>query len=256
MPRLLDERTMDPIQMEVDQAISAADEADDHVGDLSDGGSIGGVTITPMDGSGRKLKEGRPTTRLGWMWNGTPSEMPLAWNPDGTRHDGARHYLLKRHCTCCKIGGFLARQCPACVQSRCMTCRSGTDRSKVIPNFYLTESDVPFPEQFYGSINCFLEFCPRRDAKGFKSDTDMRLHAQSRHKKEYQAHLQSQLAGRPDEMMELVYQMKELQKQGEELRRENAENRAFIKKIEESEDKNAAMQGRMARMRAAKRKKS
>ena len=170
--------------------------------DLSDGGRVGQARITPMQ-AGKKLAKGRPAARRAWMWNGTETLLPLAWNPEGTMHDGARKYLLKRHCLCCHTGGFRGLQCPNCVKSNCDKCNASTDPKKIIPNFYLRKEDVPFPQRFYGSINCFLPTCPRRDSKGFLTEQDMRIHAASRHRMEYRAYMESLTAARADEVQSL-----------------------------------------------------
>src|SRR3990167_2930356 len=182
MVKLLTEEEIDPIQEQVDLALDDAEgltprlSATDTFGDLSDGGKVGGAYLYPtsqgkhLNRQARPQAKGRAAARRAWMWNGTESVLPLAWNPDGTRHDGARAYLTKRHCLCCHSGGFRGLQCPNCVKSGCDRCGSSTDRKKIIPNFYLRQEDVPFPERFYGAIDCFLTSCPRRDTKGFKTE--------------------------------------------------------------------------------------
>ena len=165
--------------------------------DLSDGGVINGARLTPMN-NGRPVEKGRAVARRAWTWNGSETVLPLAWNPDGTVHDGGRRYLLKRFCLCCKSGGFKKQQCPNCVKNNCDVCRAGTDRTKVhtfengktvrgwiIPCFYLRKEDVPFPDRFYGSIDCFQKECIRRGSRGFKTEEDMRMHGRSRHRTEY-----------------------------------------------------------------------
>lgn len=214
MPKILVDADIDPIADEVEQAImTATEEAEaeaavatlprgEMAGDLSDGGRVGGVTLTPMR-NGRKVAEGRAAARRAWMYNGTESLLPLAWNPDGTMHDGARRYLLKRHCLCCKIGGFRGAQCPNCVKSGCGICNVSTKPKVVIPCFYLRKDDVPFPERFYGSIECFLTDCARRGEQGFQTEPDMRMHAMTRHKLQYQAYQAAQEASKTDEIGEL-----------------------------------------------------
>lgn len=223
MPQVLAETEIDPIADQVDAALTAEEEEaaarrfarPERVGDLSDGGMVGGVKMTPMR-DGRKQEKGRPAARRGWMWNGTESLLPLAWNPDGTIHDGARRYLLKRHCLCCHTGGFRGQQCPNCVQSNCEQCEGSTDKTKVhrlgsgkvvqgwiIPNFYLRKEEVPFPARFYGSVDCFLEFCIRRGERGFLTEQDMRMHARTRHRMEYLAYQDGLAAARSDEIESL-----------------------------------------------------
>ena len=207
MTKVLVEADIDPTAEIVDQEMTAAEtdeanaqfERNENLGDLSDGGIIGGAKLTPMAG-GKKLLKGRPAARRAWMWNGTESLLPLAWNPEGTRHDGARKYLLKRHCLCCRTGGFTGERCLHCIRSRCVGCGASTDRSKIIRCFYLRKEDVPFPERFYGSIDCFLSVCVRRGSMGFKTEPDMRLHARSRHRMEYQAYIESTQAAKQDEI--------------------------------------------------------
>jgi len=175
--------------------------------DLSDGGTIGGVTVWP-DGKkprkGEPAPKGRPVARRAWTYNGSETSMTLAWNPDGTDHDYGRRYLAKRFCLCCKSGGFkfskkLGARCPNCVKNNCSNCGASTDTSKVhvlgngktvkgwiIPCNYLRKEDVPFPARFFGSVNCFLEACIRRDGRGFVTEEDMRMHAKGVHRTEYQ----------------------------------------------------------------------
>ena len=147
------------------------------------------------------------------MWNGTETDLPLAWNPEGNGHDGARHYLLKRHCLCCHTGGFFGRQCKNCIKSNCSRCQASTDTASVqtftngktvkgwiIPNFYLKQEDVPYQAKFYGSVDCVIEFCPRRGGMGFLTEQGMRIHAETRHRLEYKAHLESKAAGKADQV--------------------------------------------------------
>ena len=214
MPRVVEATEVDTDEDRVDadldegagfQPFSPLDTAPD----LTDGGKLGGVKVFPTRDH-KKQAKGRPAARRAWMWNGTESLLPLAWNPDGTMHDGARRYFQKKHCLCCRTGGFRGKQCPNCVKSNCDQCGASTDPKKVIPCFYLSKERVPFPARFYGSINCFLEFCPRRDGKGFLTEQDMRVHARTRHKMEYQAHMESQTASRTDEVASLREQVNSL----------------------------------------------
>ena len=177
--------------------------------DLTDGGRLGSVRVFPTQDH-RKQSKGRPAARPAWMWNGTESLLPLAWNPDGTMHDGARRYLLKKHCLCCRTGGFRGKVCPNCAKSNCDQCGAGTKPKNLIPCFYLRKEDVPFPARFYGSINCFLELCPRREGKGFLTQQDMRVHARNRHKLEYQAYMEAQQAAKSDEIASLREQVNSL----------------------------------------------
>ncbi len=217
MPKVLEAEQIDQEQAQVDEQLTAAEEQQLSVAlsplapgvtapDLSDGGQAGGAMLYPTQG-GVKQDKGRATVRRAWMWDGTESMLPLAWNPDGTQHDNARRYLLKRHCLCCNTGGFRARpgqraQCPNCVKNNCMVCHSSTDPSKIIASFYLTMEAVPFPKNVYGQIDCFLPTCTRRvsNGAGFKTDQDMRMHARTRHKLEYESHMEGERASRTDEI--------------------------------------------------------
>lgn len=209
MPKVLEQAQVDPIQEQVDQAMTEADEADfkrlgsgDTMPDLTDGGKVGLATLYPMK-DGKQTEKGRAVARRGWMWNGTESLLMLKWNPNGTQHDGARSYLTKRQCMCCMQGGFRGYRCPNCVKNSCTKCRASTDRKKIIPLFYLRKEDVPYPARFYGSIDCFLEFCPRREGRGFKTEQEMRMHATMRHRMEYRAYQESQAAAHRDELESL-----------------------------------------------------
>jgi hypothetical protein len=217
--KVMSESDIDSISNEVDDAIMTATEvamaeasvatmpSSQQAGDLSDGGTVGGVTLSPMV-NGKKVEEGRPAARQAWMWNGTATLLPLTWNTDGTMHDGARKYLLKRHCLCCKTGGFRAAQCPNCVKSRCHLCHASTKPKTVIACFYLTKDAVPFPTRFYGDIDCFLKECARRgEGAGFLTEQDMRFHARSRHKLEYEAFQEAQESVKGNEMADLKAQI-------------------------------------------------
>lgn len=213
MPKILNEEDVDQIAEDLDSEMTAAEEEDAFArvasaraaNDLSDGGKVGGARIYPTRG-GVKQEQGRAASRMSWMWDGTVSELPLAWNPDGTQHDGARHYLLKRHCLCCGASGFFG-PCKACIKANCQHCEAGTNQKKVIPCFYLRKSQVPFPAKFFGSIPCFMPTCPRQGSKGFKSEEDMRIHARKRHGMEYQAHTETLAAHKADEVDQLREQV-------------------------------------------------
>lgn len=217
MPRILEETEIDPIADELDATMTAAEEqaalssfaVPDNVPDLTDGGRVGRVKVTPMQ-NGQKREKGRAAARRAWTWNGSETLLPLAWNPEGTQHDGARRYLLKRHCTCCGFSGFRGVQCPVCVNNNCIVCRGSTVKGKVIPANYLRKEDVPFPARFYGNIDCFLASCPRRGGRGFMTAQDMVMHARSRHRMEYQAHQDTIAATRVDDLETLRQQIAEL----------------------------------------------
>ena len=228
MPNLLEETAGDIAADQLVGEMTAAEERDARaaftmpaqVGDLSNGGRVGGVWLQPMS-NGRPIAKGRAAARRAWTYNGSETTLPLAWNPDGTIHDGARRYMAKRYCLCCGIGGFRfapgkPQICPNCAHNNCTVCNAGTDTTKVhhlengktiqgwiIRCFYLRKEDVPFPTRFYGSVDCFLESCIRRDGRGFKTEADMRLHARSRHRLEYQGWLESQTASQNNEVESL-----------------------------------------------------
>lgn len=194
------------------------------VGDLAHGGQVGAAELYPTEGGVRQAL-GRPNAIRFWTWNGTESLVPLAWDKAGKVHDAGRAYLLKRFCLCCHTGGFKPDQkrgirCPNCEHNRCSRCNSGLDRETVnvlgsgdsikgwiIPNFYRRKEDVPFPERFYGDIDCFLVSCVRRGGMGFKTEQDMRMHARSRHRMEYQVHQEIEQATRADELESLRAQV-------------------------------------------------
>ena len=92
--------------------------------------------------------------------------------------------------------------------------RKGADgkvyRSWIIRNYFPRKDTVPFPERFYGSINCFMPLCVRQGAMGFKTDQDMRMHARSRHKLEYQSYLEAQQMGGSEELVLLRRRVDEL----------------------------------------------
>lgn len=233
MPKVLEAFEIDTANEEVDLQMTRAEEEatqrafspishSQQVQDLSDGGMVNGMRVTPMR-DGRKITKGRAAVRRAWMWNGTESMLPLGWNPEGTRHDGARPYLLKRHCLCCHVAGFRGPQCPACVKNNCLKCASSTDtwteqvamngrviRGYIIANFYLSKEQVPFPTNFYGSIDCFLPMCQRRGSLGFLTEDAMRIHAGFKHRFEYRAHLEAEQSSRTSEIDTLKQQINAL----------------------------------------------
>lgn len=186
------------LSAEEEQAIMARFAPTPNVGDLANGGSVNGAQLTPMV-NGRPVQKGRAAARRAWSWNGTETMLPLAWNPDGTVHDGARRYLAKKVCLCCRYAGFKLLYCPNCRKSNCSICNGSNMKDKIIPCFYLRKEDVPFAEKFYGNIDCFLAICPRRGGHGFKTEQDMRMHARSRHRIEYQVHQETIAAHKADE---------------------------------------------------------
>ena len=79
-----------------------------------------------------------------------------------------------------------------CVKSNCPYCRAGQDKSKLIPNLYFRQDRVPYPKDMSGEVDCFLPACVRRGGQGFKTAADMWMHAASKHRSEYRAHMDSQ----------------------------------------------------------------
>lgn len=227
-PNILEETQVDTEAEHLDATMTAAEELEavqrfapqGEAGDLSNGGSFGGVRVAPQPADGRSInfrdrtpQKGRPSARRAWMWNGTESLLPLSWNPEGTQHDGGRRYLLKRFCLCCKQGGFRGVQCPNCAKTSCSRCASSTSRKMVIPLFYLKKESVPFPERFYGAIPCFLPLCVRTGDRGFRTEEEMRMHASSRHRKEYEAHRETLAARRTDDIEKLREELRQVRLQ-------------------------------------------
>lgn len=132
---------------------------------------------------------GRPAGWRAFMWNGSETTIVLAWDIHGKTHDGGRRYLSKKHCLCCDFSGF-REHCTRCRKDTCTRCRSGNDRKQVIPAMYLREADVPFPQQVYGEIDCFLPSCTRRGDRGFRDLEEMHMHATGRHTAQFQAYRQ------------------------------------------------------------------
>lgn len=143
------------------------------------------------------------------MWDGTPTVLTLSWNPDGTQHDYGHKYLAKKHCLCCGNSGF-KRHCLKCRKDSCSVCQRATDKSKIIPCFYLKKDDVPYQAKFYGDVNCFLPTCARRNSQGFQTEEDMRMHAMSRHTKQYEAHEAVKQATQTSEMDQMRAQINAL----------------------------------------------
>ena len=194
MPKVLETSQIDQVSEELlaeEQILDAEPFAlDRHIpGDLSDGGRVGGVNIFPTE-NGQRVARGRATVIRAWMWNGTETTLPLAYEPTGKTHDNAMRYRRKRHCLCCRESGFVGL-CRQCRKNECRKCNSGEDRKQHIACFYLRYKDVPFPQEFYGKIPCFLPMCARTGDNGFKSQDEMRMHARNRHRQEYQSHLET-----------------------------------------------------------------
>jgi hypothetical protein len=259
-PRVMEESDVDLVNEEVDavmdaqeqqqafEAVAAAPEsATQSVADLSDGGRVGGATLRPTE-QHQQVTKGRAVARRAWSWNGSESLLTLAWNPDGTANDGARHYLQKRFCTCCSTAGHLpvkgVRVCRTCRANSCTMCLNAdqVNSAKLIPNFYLRKEDVPFPEVFYGNIDCFLPFCPRHETRGFKTEQDMRVHARTRHRLEYQAHLDTLKETSPEDIALMVD--KALQKRLAELGNGGGLTQTTIPEAEESQQEPVAEEHR------------
>ena len=161
MPSVLEANEIDQLDEEVEEVLSAEEEeyeagryaSKGDAPDLSDGGTVNGVRVRPS--RDKRVTRGRAIARKAWMWNGTESLLPLAWDPDGKIHDGAKRYFLKRYCLCCRFGGFKTRHCPMCIKNGCSHCDHSTMPEKVIACFYRTKAAVPFPSKFYGSVDCF-----------------------------------------------------------------------------------------------------
>lgn len=163
------------------------------------------------DGSrGNRVSRGRAVARRAWRYDGTESLLPIAWNPEGTRNDGGRSYMSKKHCLCCTTSGFRGGVCIRCIRSNCVGCRAGTDKTKIIRLYYLSKDQVPFPLKFHGDIDCFLPSCPRKNGMGFKTGEEMRMHAGKRHRMEYAARQEEAAAVKSDEVAELRRQLDDL----------------------------------------------
>ena len=225
MPLLLEENELADQEADaLDAAVTDADvQAEEArfavpmgpVGDLSRGGRAGQVNVYPnpdRDSRGRLAPgQGRATARRAWMWDGTETVLTLGWNPEGTEHNGARPYLAKKHCHCCGFNGFrLTAKNPGCLQcakNQCPRCQGGRDKSKVIPLFYLRRDKVPFPRVTKTDVDCCIATCWRRDGNGFKDEPDMRFHARTKHRQEYQSLMESQAAQEHSELQQLRAQV-------------------------------------------------
>lgn len=216
MPKVMTEAEIDPIAEAVDQQMMETGEAEQvpthkidvtgTYGDLSNGGRVGSAEILPVGESGKvifdkRLREpGRPTVRAVWTWDGRTSTIPLAYEPSGKRHDGGRKYLLKRHCTVCNYTGFYGPVCPQCR-------KEGREQAPVVPAFYLRANQVPKPQQFFGTVDCFVPMCIRRGKYGFLDESQMRQHAMGKHRMEYRAFQDSQQARNDREIDEMRKQI-------------------------------------------------
>jgi hypothetical protein len=131
-----------------------------------------------------------------FAWNGSPSEIPIAYQPGGTNPSISR-YLRKKHCNSCGANGFITPFCPTCTSS------------DVIQYFYRDFASVPNKINWYGEVPClcsqFGEMtgeCPRDgrilkdEFTGFLSNQQMLMHATSKHPREYSV-WQTISAGKP-----------------------------------------------------------
>ena len=269
MPRTLQETDIDPIAEQVDMDMLETGEvvappvhafSPDQRVDLHDGGNLGGVRVVPLGDSGRiefdraKREPGRPTTRMAWTWDGRATELPLAWTPSGKQHDGARKYLLKRHCMVCNFAGFYGNVCPACRKAG-RPQRPGS----ITPAYYLKKSQVPNPLQPFGSVDCFVRACPRRGEYGFHADIEMRQHAASRHRAEYRAYQEAATANAKTEVDLLREQINAMMAGGRMMSQAPApapvaapvEAQASPARVRTEKEREAA-RARMARIREAK----
>lgn len=252
-PKVLDESEIDSAEDALYTALDAEEEqlAADLLGsvgspgNLADGGKVGAATIFPTVG-GQRVEMGRPSARRAWMFDGTETMLPLAWDTDGKVHDYARRYLTKRHCMCCHSAGFRGTTCPVCIRHNCPTCMGRADSKVIIPCFYLRKDNVPYPVKFYGDVDCFLPFCARRGGQGFLTQEDMRMHARSRHRMEYQAHQETLQANKNDDVDDLRQQLNALMAQ--RLQEPNGSNG----KPERTPEQVQANKDRMAKARAAR----
>jgi hypothetical protein len=218
-------------------------------------GDIGSAALFPRQ-DGRRVEKGRPSAIRAWMFNGTETLLPLAYDPSGKVHDGARKYLRKRHCLCCHAAGFLDATCKVCIRNRCDKCNGKADPAVIIRCFYLKKEDVPFPVMFYGDVDCFLPFCVRQGQYGFMTSQEMRIHAASIHKMEYQAHIESQQANKNDEIDNLKARLDTLMGvmlQGQTPAAQTEATVAVLEKIDtRTPEEIQAAKDKMAHARAAK----
>ena len=181
----------------VEEMLEMKVDASRNYGDLSNGGRVGNVDLRVAGESGRvsfkEREKGRPTVRNVWLWNGTPSTIPLSFTPDGKTHDSGMRYLMKRHCTVCNFNGFYGQTCPECR-------KAGREIAPPVPCYYLSRAKVPENMQFFGTVDCFVQTCVRKGKHGFLDDAQMRQHAMSRHRQEYRAFQDSQQSRQTAEM--------------------------------------------------------
>jgi hypothetical protein len=205
MPTLLADSEVDHDAETLDATLSVAEEQEARDALRSPPRPVDDI----RQGKGNRVSKGRAVARRAWMWDGTETVLPIAWNPEGTRHDGGKSYINKKHCLCCNAGGFRG-VCLRCVRSNCVGCNAGTDKTKIIPNFYLSKAQVPFPQKFYGPVDCFLAACYRKNGMGFQTEPDMRMHARLKHRMEYASHQESLASQKADQTDALTRRVDEL----------------------------------------------
>ena len=219
MPKLLTAAEIDPAVEQIDNDLIEAGEnvalpqhkydPNAPVGDLSDGGMVGGVRVTPVGASGqvsfdkKRREPGRPNGRQVWSWDGRESVIPLAWDTAGKTHDGGRKYLLKRWCPACNYSGFYGQVCPDCR-------KAGRRLVPVLPAYYTKKERVPKPLRFFGKVDCFVPTCVRHGEYGFLDDAQMRQHAMSRHRNEYRAFMDATESRNKTDMASMQQQINTL----------------------------------------------
>lgn len=129
--------------------------------------------------------EARPSAITLYSWNGSPSEVPIAYKAGGTDPSISR-YLRKKHCNACSHAGFITPYCTKC------------GSQDVIRYYYVDYDQVPVKTNWYGAVPCLCSpagemagDCPRdgttRDNQltGFLHKQQMLMHATSKHPREY-----------------------------------------------------------------------
>jgi len=159
---------------------------------------------------GNRVTKGRAVARQAWRYDGTPSVLAVAWNPEGTRHDGAREYLKKKVCLCCLEGGFKVPACPKCIRNNCSQCNVGRDKTKVIRLYYLRYDEVPYPKEVKNGVDCFLPTCIRRGVWGFPTLEAMLLHGRWKHRGEYASYREAEAMRKSTEADDLRRRVDEL----------------------------------------------
>ena len=159
---------------------------------------------------GNRVTKGRGVARQAWRYDGTPSVIAVAWNPEGTRHDGGREYLKKKACRCCGDAGFKMATCPKCIRNNCTQCNVGRDKTKVIRLYYLRYDDVPYPKEVKTGVDCFLSTCIRKGVWGFPTLEAMLLHGRWKHRGEYASYREAEQMRKSTESDDLKKRVDEL----------------------------------------------